>query len=147
SDRTIDRKLKEALLALKIERAYSKDQILELYLNEIFLGLSSYGVAAASLNYFGKSLHDLTLEEAAYLAALPKAPNNYHPFKDPERAVERRNWVIDRMAINGFVGPAKAASAKAKAEEVVPRPVSAQLFAAENLAEEEAPRVVSRYRH
>jgi penicillin-binding protein 1A len=136
SDRTVDRKLREALLALKIERAYSKDQILELYLNEIFLGLSSYGVAAASLNYFGKSLNDLTLEEAAYLAALPKAPNNYHPFKNPDRALERRNWVIDRMVINGLIGPAKAETAKAKPLEVSPRPFGAQLFAAEYFAEE-----------
>ena len=94
---SLQRKIKEALLALKIERAYSKDKILELYLNEIYLGLGAYGVAAASLVYFDKSVHELTVAEAAYLAALPKAPNNYHPFRQRERALERRNWVIDQM--------------------------------------------------
>jgi penicillin-binding protein 1A len=103
NDRTVERKLKEALLALRIEQAFSKDEILELYLNEIFLGLGSYGVAGAALQYFDKSVHELTLAEAAYFAALPKAPNNYHPFRHPERAIERRNWVIDRMVANGFV--------------------------------------------
>ena len=75
------RKIKEALLALKIERTYSKDKILELYLNEIYLGLGAYGIAAASLVYFDKSVNELSISEAAYLAALPKAPNNYHPFR------------------------------------------------------------------
>ena len=87
------RKIKEALLALKMERTYSKDKILELYLNEIYLGFGAYGIAAASLTYFDKSVHELTVAEAAYLAALPKAPNNYHPFRQRERAIERRNWV------------------------------------------------------
>lgn len=79
ADQTIDRKLKEALISLRIEQTFSKEKILELYLNEIYLGFGAYGVAAASLNYFGKGLNELTLAEAAYLAALPKAPNNYHP--------------------------------------------------------------------
>ena len=92
------RKIKEALLALKIERTYSKDKILELYLNEIYLGLGAYGIASASLTYFDKGVNELTVPEAAYLAALPKAPNNYHPFRQRERALERRNWVIDQMA-------------------------------------------------
>src|SRR5467141_3068309 len=78
------RKIKEALLALKIERTYTKDKILELYLNEIYLGFSAYGVAAAALLYFDKSVNELTIAEAAYLAALPKAPNNYHPFRSRE---------------------------------------------------------------
>ena len=81
SEQKLERKLKEAILAIRIERAYSKDKILELYLNEIYLGIGSYGVAAAALNYFSKELSELTIEEAAYLAALPKAPNNYHPFR------------------------------------------------------------------
>ncbi|HRX37782.1 MAG TPA: transglycosylase domain-containing protein, partial [Aestuariivirga sp.] len=85
NERSIERKLKEALLVQRIEQAFTKDQIIELYLNEIFLGLNSYGVAAASLNYFGKSLDQLNLEEMAYLAALPKGPNNYHPFRQKER--------------------------------------------------------------
>src|SRR6202042_175341 len=78
---SMTRKIKEALLALRIERAYSKDKILELYLNQIYLGLGAYGVAAASLLYFDKSVHELTVAEAAYLAALPKGPNNYNPFR------------------------------------------------------------------
>ena len=87
----LDRKVKEALLTIRIEKTFKKEKILELYLNEIYLGMSSYGVAAAALNYFGKELANLDLEEAAYLAALPKAPNNYHPFRRPKEATERRN--------------------------------------------------------
>ena len=136
SDRTIDRKMKEALLALRIEEAFTKDQILELYLNQIFLGLNSYGVAAASLNYFGKSLNDLTLAEAAYLAALPKAPNNYHPFRYSERALERRNWVLDRMLENGFITAAEHNEASAAPLNVVLRPQGTQLFSGESFAEE-----------
>ena len=100
---SFNRKIKEALLALKIERTYSKEKILELYLNEIFLGLGAYGIAAASLLYFDKSVHELTIAEAAYLAALPKGPNNYHPFRQPRRAIERRNYVIDRMVEDGYI--------------------------------------------
>ena len=102
NERSVDRKIREALLAFRIEAAYSKDKILELYLNEIYLGLGNYGVAAAALNYFDKSVNELTLAEAAYLAALPKAPNNYHPFRNRERAIERRNYVIDRMVDDGY---------------------------------------------
>ena len=98
---SLTRKIKEALLALKIERTYSKDKILELYLNEIYLGLGAYGIASASLTYFDKSVNELTIPQAAYLATLPKAPNNYNPFRAPERALERRNWVIERMAEAG----------------------------------------------
>jgi penicillin-binding protein 1A len=109
---SLTRKIKEALLALKIERTYSKDKILELYLNEIYLGLGAYGIAAASLTYFDKSVNELTIPEAAYLATLPKAPNNYNPFRQRERALERRNWVIDRMAEAGFIKTADAEKAK-----------------------------------
>jgi penicillin-binding protein 1A len=136
NDRTIDRKLKEALLALRIEQAFTKDQILELYLNEIFLGLGSYGVAGAALQYFDKSVHELTLAEAAYFAALPKAPNNYHPFRHSERAIERRNWVIDRMVANGFVSVEEAEVAKSQPLSVTPRTSGAQLLAADYFAEE-----------
>ncbi len=136
SDRTFDRKIKEAILAIRIERAYSKDKILELYLNEIYLGIGSYGVAAASLNYFNKELKDLTVEEAAYLAALPKAPNNYHPFRNRQKAIERRNWILDQMADNGFLKQEEAAEAKAKPLEVKFRPSGAHIFAAEYFAEE-----------
>ena len=88
---------------MKIERAFSKEKILELYLNEIYLGIGAYGVAAASLLYFNKSVHELTLPEAAYLAALPKGPNNYHPFRRRDDAIARRNYVIDRMVEDRFI--------------------------------------------
>ena len=96
-DQTMERKLKEAILAIRIERAFTKDQILELYLNEIYLGGGAYGVAAAAQRYWDKALNELTLDEAAYLAVLPKAPSRYHPIKHEKRALARRNWVIDRM--------------------------------------------------
>ncbi|WP_207459869.1 penicillin-binding protein 1A [Azospirillum sp. SYSU D00513] len=108
------RKIKEAILAVRIERAFTKDRILELYLNEIFLGFRSYGVAAAALNYFNKGLDELTIEEAAYLAALPKAPSNYHPERQRDAAVARRNWVIGRMAEDGHITPEEAREAQAK---------------------------------
>ena len=98
STQTYDRKIKEAILAMRIEQAYSKDRILELYLNEIFFGLNSYGIASAALTYFDKSVGELTIAESAYLAALPKGPNNYNPFRHEQAALTRRNWVIDRMA-------------------------------------------------
>ena len=97
SDVTVERKIKEAILAFRIERALTKDRILELYLNEIYLGFGSYGVAAAAYNYFNKSMDQLTVGEAAYLAALPKAPNNYHPVRFPQIAKGRRDYVLGRM--------------------------------------------------
>lgn len=114
SERSLTRKLKEAVLAYRISKAYSKEHVLELYLNEIYLGNRAYGVAAAALNYFGKGLDELTLEEAAYLAALPKGPNNYNPKKKYEAAVARRNWVIDRMAEDDYVSEEEAQIAKEK---------------------------------
>jgi len=110
----LERKIKEAILALRMEKALSKNDLLELYLNEIFLGQRAYGVAAASLIYFNKSLDELTIEEAAYLAALPKAPNNYHPTKKYKAAVARRNWVIGRMAEDGHIAVAQVPLAQAK---------------------------------
>ena len=107
---SIARKVKEVILALRIERAFSKNKILELYLNEIYLGFGSYGVAAAALNYFDKSLNDLTLAEAAFLAGLPKAPNNYHPVRRPEAARARRDYVLNRMAEDGYISLASAAA-------------------------------------
>lgn len=112
NDRTFDRKIREMVLARKIERTFTKGRILELYLNEIYLGNRSYGVAAAALNYFGKPLDELTLEEAAYLAALPKAPNNYDPVDNRQEAIGRRNWVVDRMRANGYVDRREAQAAK-----------------------------------
>lgn len=102
------RKIREAILAYRMESTLSKDQLLELYLNEIYLGARAYGVAAAALNYFDKSLEELTIAEAAYLGALPKGPNNYHPIRKHDAAVERRNWVIGRMAIDGHIEEAQA---------------------------------------
>jgi penicillin-binding protein 1A len=130
------RKIKEALLAMKIERTFSKDKILELYLNEIYLGMGAYGVAAASLLYFDKSVHELSIAEAAYLAALPKAPNNYHPFRQRERAIERRNYVIERLAEDGYISAQDAAKAKKEPLKVTTRPTGARIFAAEYFAEE-----------
>jgi len=98
-----ERKIKEILLALRIENILTKEEILELYLNDIYLGNRSYGIASASLNYFNKSLHDLDLGEIAFLASLPKAPNNYNPKKKYSAAIERRNWVLDRMYANKFI--------------------------------------------
>lgn len=114
SELSYTRKIKEAILATRIENAFSKDHILELYLNEIYLGNRSYGVAAAALNYFGKSLNELNIEEIAYLAALPKGPNNYHPKRKYEAAVGRRNWVLDRMSEEGYISEEEAAAAKEK---------------------------------
>ena len=108
NEASVERKIREAILAFRIERAFTKDQILELYLNEIYLGLGSYGVAAAALNYFDKPLDELTLAEAAFLAALPKGPNNYHPVRNHAAAFDRRNWVLGRMAADGFISATDA---------------------------------------
>ena len=133
---SFSRKIKEALLAMKIERAFSKERILELYLNEIYLGMGAYGVAAASLLYFDKSVHELSVAEAAYLAALPKAPNNYHPFRQRERALERRNYVIDRMAEDHYISAQEADKGKKEPLKITLRPTGAHIFAAEYFAEE-----------
>ncbi|MBO0712267.1 MAG: penicillin-binding protein 1A, partial [Acetobacteraceae bacterium] len=114
SQLSLSRKIKEAILAMRIEETLSKERILELYLNEIYLGLQSYGVAAAAQTYFNKPLDDLNIQDAAFLAALPKAPNNYNPFRFPEAAKARRDWVIDRMMENRVITPAQAAEAKAQ---------------------------------
>jgi penicillin-binding protein 1A len=102
-ERSLARKIKEALLAIKIEREFSKDKILELYLNYIYLGQGAYGVEAASRIYFGKSVKDLTVDESAVLASLPKAPTKYNPFRNPERILERRNYVLLRMLQDGYI--------------------------------------------
>jgi penicillin-binding protein 1A len=133
---SMTRKVKEALLSMRIEQTFSKDKILELYLNEIYLGLGNYGIAASALNYFDKSVQELTISEAAYLAALPKAPNNYNPFKATDRAVDRRNWVIDRMVENGFVSAEDARKAKDEPLGVIARPPNAHNYTAPYYAEE-----------
>ena len=102
-ERSFKRKLKEMLLAIKIERTFSKDKILEMYLNYIYLGQGAYGVEAASRIYFGKHVKDLTLDEAALLAGLPKAPTKYNPFRNPEKVKERRNYVLQRMYEDGYI--------------------------------------------
>ena len=108
-----ERKIKEAILAYRMEKVIPKSKLLELYLNDIFLGQRSYGVAAAALTYFGKSLDELDLHEAAYLAALPKAPNNYHPVRKLERAIDRRNYVIGRLLIDERITEEQAKMAQA----------------------------------
>ena len=102
-DQTVSRKIKELILSLRIEQEYSKEFIIELYLNEIYFGRRSYGVASASFNYFNKSIFDLEIHEYAYLAALPKGPNNYDPNKNYQRALDRRNYVLKQMEINKFI--------------------------------------------
>ncbi|MGX7742576.1 penicillin-binding protein 1A [Rhodopseudomonas parapalustris] len=139
------RKIKEALLAMRIERAYSKDKILELYLNEIYLGLGAYGIAAASLVYFDKSVNELTVSEAAYLAALPKAPSSLHPVKNHDRAVERRNYVIDRLLENGWISQADADKARKSPLTVTNRGNLAHTFAGEYFAEEVRRDIFERY--
>jgi penicillin-binding protein 1A len=113
SDLKMARKIREAILAVRIDATYPKEKVLELYLNEINLGQNSYGVAAASLNYFGKSLDELTIPEVAFLASLPKSPSHYDPRFHHEAALDRRNWVISQMADNGYITDAQAAAAKA----------------------------------
>ena len=100
---SMKRKIKEAILAFRIERAYDKERILELYLNQIYLGQGTYGIAAASLEYFDKSIKELNYTEAALLAALPKAPSKYNPYKYPEVAKFRRNLVLENLKENNFI--------------------------------------------
>ncbi|MBY3461263.1 penicillin-binding protein 1A [Rhizobium laguerreae] len=145
SDQTIDRKIKEAILSFRIEQAYSKDKILELYLNEIFFGLNSYGIAGAALTYFNKSVTELTVAEAAYLASLPKGPANYHPFRHPEAALERRNWVIDRMVENGYVSQPDGEEAKKQPLGVTARTTGPSLFASDYFAEAVRRQLIDQY--
>ena len=145
NERSFERKIREALLAFRIEGAYSKEKILELYLNEIYLGLGNYGVAAAALNYFDKSVNELSVAEVAYLAALPKAPNNYQPFTKHDRAIERRNWVIDRMVENGYVSKADGDKAKLEPLGVNPRVLTPNSIAAGYFAEEVRRELSDRY--
>ena len=132
---SVERKIKEAILAFRLEKALPKDAILELYLNQIYLGYGSYGVAAAALNYFNRSLDDLTIAEAAFLAALPKAPNNYHPVRRRAQAVARRDWVVRRMLEDGRISPVEAEEATASPLEVRSRGAT-EFFEAEWFSEE-----------
>ena len=136
---SLARKIKEMLLATRIEAALPKDRILELYLNEIYLGSGAYGVAAAALTYFDKSLDELTLGEAAFLAGLPKAPNRYNPAAFPRCRKARRDWVLDRMVEDGYATREAADAAEARADRAAPprgrrkrsrRPISPRRFVA-----------------
>lgn len=121
TQQNVAQKIRKMIIATRIEKAFTKDQILELYLNEIYLGNSSYGVAAAALNYFGKPLDDLSLSEMAFLAALPKGPANYNPARHHDRAVARRNWVLGRMEANGYIHKFQAEQAENDPLETVER--------------------------
>ena len=144
SDVTLKRKIKEAILAFRIERTLSKKRILELYLNEIYLGFGSYGVATAALNYFNKSLDNLTISEAAFLAALPKAPNNYNPLKNSSGARARRDWVIGRMLEDEAITFEEARQARAKPLYVRSRD-NTEYVQAKYFAEEVRQELVKRY--
>jgi penicillin-binding protein 1A len=141
-DRTLRRKIREAILAMRLEQAFQgdrearKNRVLELYLNQIYLGQRAFGVAAAALNYFNKSLDELTLAEAAYLASLPKAPNNYHPVRQRERAESRRNWVLERMVRNDYITQEQATAAQAEPLVAVDRLQGEQYVAATHFVEE-----------
>ncbi|MCE2889859.1 MAG: penicillin-binding protein 1A [Hyphomonadaceae bacterium] len=115
-------KVREGLVSIRIEEVLTKDQIMEIYVNQIFLGFRSYGVQAAAQTYFGKDVRDLTIAQAAYLGALPKGPNNYNPLRHMDRAVGRRNWVIERMKENGFITAQQATAAQAEPLTVNPNP-------------------------
>ena len=145
NEQTFERKIREALLAFRIEAAYSKDKILELYLNQIFLGMNSYGVAAAALNYYGKSLHELTISEAAYLAALPKAPSTLNPFRNRDAALARRNYVINRMVDDGHITAAQGEAAKREGLGVNPRSITPNAYVAGYFAEEVRRELLDRY--
>lgn len=145
NDRTIARKIREIVIATRIEKALDKDHVLELYLNEIYLGERSYGIAAASLNYFGKSLEKLTLSETAYLAALPKAPNNYDLDDNKDRAINRRNYVLNRLVADGYVAKADAEAAKKDDLVAVDRLTGEQYLAADYFVEEARKKIFSMY--
>ncbi|MDH3738278.1 MAG: transglycosylase domain-containing protein, partial [Alphaproteobacteria bacterium] len=143
-DVSITRKIREAIISFRMERAYTKDDILELYLNQIYLGFGSYGVAAAANNYFGKSLDELTIEEAAYLAALPKAPNNYNPLRYYDAAVQRRNYVLGRMVEDGYIPPIEGEIAKSSELQVSSNSLAAKI-SAPYFAEEVRRELAGRY--
>jgi penicillin-binding protein 1A len=136
SEATLGRKVKEAILAQRLEQTLTKEQILELYLNEIWLGYRSYGVGAAAYNYFGKSISDLTLAESAYLAALPKGPQNYHPIRRKDAAITRRNLILDQMVRRGWVTRAQADAAKQEDLKVQAEPSRAKYKDADYFVEE-----------
>jgi penicillin-binding protein 1A len=141
SEVSLKRKIKEAILAFRIERAYSKQRIMELYLNQIYLGEGTYGVAAASLEYFDKSVNELGYEEAALLAALPKAPNKYNPYKSIERAKARRNIVLKNLYDNSYIDNIEYRELKNKEIKTNKRKI--ELLEEANFYSEEVRRIVS----
>jgi len=136
SELKFSRKIREMVLAMRIDNAFSKDQILELYLNEIFLGENSYGVAAAATNYFGKSLEELTLAQTAFLAGLPKGPANYHPVRRKDAAIARRNYVLTQMEENRYITPAEMDTADAEDLVTYSRPFGAVVADVDYFVEE-----------
>ena len=142
---SLERKAKEAILAFRIERAFNKDHILELYLNEIYLGGGAYGVAAAALGYFDKSLEDLTVGEVAFLAALPKAPNNYNPHVHPQAAKDRRDWVAGRMLEDGKITQDEYEQAIAQPIQLRSRDENQMITGADYFAEDIRRDLASRY--
>ncbi|WP_312126715.1 penicillin-binding protein 1A [Brevundimonas sp.] len=142
---SLNRKLKEAILAARLESIMTKEELLELYLNEIYLGYRSYGVASAAFNYFGKSLEQLTVDEAAFLAALPKAPSNYHPRRNPEAALNRRNWVLGQMESAGFITDAQYQQALARPLNTRAAPRRAEYADADFFVEEARRRAIAMF--
>ncbi|MBL6854609.1 MAG: transglycosylase domain-containing protein, partial [Alphaproteobacteria bacterium] len=145
SSQNFARKIKEAVLAIRIDATYSKQKILELYLNEIYLGENSYGVAAASLNYFGKSLDELDVAEVAFLAALPKAPSQFDPVRNHQAAVDRRNWVIGQMYENGYITKEQRDTAQAEPLITQTRAFGSQTQDADYFVEEVRRELYARY--
>lgn len=145
NEASFERKIKEAILAVRIERAFSKEYIMELYLNQIYLGHYSYGVAAAALNYFNKALDELTVAESAFLAALPKGPNNYDPDKRYDEAVARRNWVLSRMQEDGYISEEQATAAMAEPIVLASRPKGETVAEGEYFAEEVRRQLIAAY--
>ncbi len=141
----INRKVKEAILSNRLEATLTKEQILELYLNEIYLGYRSFGVAAAAYNYFGKSLSELTADEAAFLAALPKGPANYHPKRFPGRATGRRDWVLGEMTQNGWLTDAQLIESRSKPLVTQDAPRRAQYADADFFVEEARRQAIARF--
>ncbi|WP_300528588.1 penicillin-binding protein 1A [Maricaulis sp.] len=145
SAQRLERKVQEMVLARRIERAFTKDQILELYLNEIYFGQRAYGAAAAALNYFDKSLDELTLSESALLAAVVNGPARFHPIRHPERTIDRRNWVLSRMAANGYISEEQAREAAQDPLQIAERLSGDDYLAAEYFVENVRRQVFSMY--
>lgn len=145
SDLKMARKVREAILAVRIDATYPKEKVLELYLNEINLGQNSYGVAAAALNYFGKSLDELTIPEVAFLASLPKSPSHYDPRFHHQAALDRRNWVIGQMLDNGYITDAQAAEAKATPLITQTRALGSQAADVDYYVEEVRRQLIAKY--